>query len=95
TWFLGYPDQALELNRKAIALARGLDHPFSLALALSMSCWTHAKRREAGATEERAEEAIGVAAPRGFVFFEMICRCFQGWARIQEGAVGEGMAQMR
>jgi class 3 adenylate cyclase/predicted ATPase len=95
TWFLGYPDQALELNRKAIALARGLDHPFSLALALSMACWTHAKRREAGATEERAEEAIGVAAPRGFVFFEMICRCFQGWARIQEGAVGEGMAQMR
>jgi tetratricopeptide (TPR) repeat protein len=93
-WFLGYPDQALGLNQEAIALAQGLDHPFSLALAHSMACWTHTKRQEVGQTEERAKAAIRIAAQRGFVFFEFMGRCFQGWARIQEGAVEEGLAQI-
>ncbi|MBM4466215.1 MAG: tetratricopeptide repeat protein [Chloroflexi bacterium] len=95
TWFLGYPDRAVELNREAIARAQGLDHPFSLALAFSMACWTHTERREVAATEERAEAAIRIAAPRGFVFFESMGLCFQGWVRIQEGAIEEGMAQIR
>ncbi|MGD2164144.1 MAG: adenylate/guanylate cyclase domain-containing protein [Anaerolineae bacterium] len=94
-WYLGYPDQALDVNYEAIGLAQGLDHPFSLALAHAMTCWTHTKRHEIGATEERAEAAIRIAATRGFVFFELISRCFQGWARIREGAVEEGMAQIR
>ena len=93
-WFLGYPDQALEVNYEAIDSAQGLDHPFTLALAHSMTCWTHAKRHEVGATDERAEAAIRIAARRGFVFFELMGRCFQGWVRIQEGAVEEGLAQI-
>ncbi|MBL7183608.1 MAG: AAA family ATPase, partial [Anaerolineae bacterium] len=95
TWFLGYPDRAVELNREAIARAQGLDHPFSLALAFVMACWTHTNRREVAATKERAEAAIRIAAPRGFVFFESMGLCFQGWVRIQEGAIEEGMAQIR
>ena len=94
TWFLGNPDRAVELNLEGIALAQGLDHPFSLALAFAMACWTHAARREVGATEKRAEATLQIAAPRGFVFFELMGRCFRGWARIQEGAVEEGLAQI-
>lgn len=94
-WFLGYPDRAVELNRKAIALAQELDHPFSLALAFAMANWTHTKRREVTATKERVEAAMRIATPRGFVFFESMGLCFQGWARIQEGAIEEGMEQIR
>jgi class 3 adenylate cyclase/predicted ATPase len=93
-WSLGYPDQAVELNYEAIGLAQDLDHPFSLALSHAMACWTHTKRHEVGATEERAGAAIRIAAPRGFVFLELMGRCFQGWVRIQEGAVGEGLAEI-
>ena len=39
-WFLGYPDQALKLSHKAIALAQELSHPHSLAYALRFCCHT-------------------------------------------------------
>jgi hypothetical protein len=33
-WHLGYPEQAIERSAKAVALARRIKHPFSLAYAL-------------------------------------------------------------
>ena len=33
-WHLGYPDQALKVNREMLQLAREIGHPFSLAYAL-------------------------------------------------------------
>ena len=36
-WHLGYPDQALKRSNEAVALAQGLSHPPSLALAEFLS----------------------------------------------------------
>ena len=94
-WFLGYPDRAAALNREAITLAQELEHPFSQALAFAMACWTRIKRREVAAAREQAEAVIRIAAPRGFVFFESMGLCFQGWAQIQEGTIEAGMGQIR
>jgi hypothetical protein len=33
-WYLGYPDQALQMGQQALTLAQDLSHPFSLAFAL-------------------------------------------------------------
>jgi hypothetical protein len=40
-WFVGLPEQALKRNEEALALARELSHPYSLAAALDFSSWIH------------------------------------------------------
>src|SRR5262249_4812501 len=51
---LGKPDRALARAREATALARTLDHPFSLALALAWETNVCLLRRETEAQRERA-----------------------------------------
>ena len=55
---LGYSAQAVICVREAVALARGLDHPFSLVLALFASAWVHHLRREYGSAREFADSVI-------------------------------------
>ncbi len=57
---LGYPDQAVACVRDAVALARSLDHPFSLVLALFASAWVHHLRREYGPAREFADAVIAL-----------------------------------
>jgi hypothetical protein len=40
-WHLGYPDQALKVNREMLQLARAIGHPFSLAYALHHTGWLY------------------------------------------------------
>jgi tetratricopeptide (TPR) repeat protein len=56
-WMLGYPDQALRGMEEALALARRLAHPFSLALALHFSAHLHQLCREPQAARAQAEAA--------------------------------------
>src|SRR5262249_52434179 len=53
-WHLGYPDQALKRSDEALALARAVAHPFSLAFALFFAAWVCNLRREWALGEERA-----------------------------------------
>jgi predicted ATPase len=56
-WCLGYPDQAASRSQKALALARALDHPYSLADILCFAgCFFNAMRRDAEALNDYAEE---------------------------------------
>ena len=38
-WFLGYADQALKMNHRAIEVARALSDPFSLTFAEVFLCY--------------------------------------------------------
>ena len=40
-WQLGYPDQALKINREMRQLAREIGHPFSMAYALHHTGWLY------------------------------------------------------
>src|SRR4029453_19622545 len=51
-WWLGYPEQALQRSREALALAEELAHPHSTAYALCCTTVLHQYRREA----QRAQE---------------------------------------
>jgi adenylate cyclase len=61
-WYLGYPAQALERSREAIALAQVLAHPHSLAYALYFATQLHALRREAPAAQ--GQRTGGIAQMR-------------------------------
>jgi predicted ATPase len=94
-WHLGYPDQALTLSRTALAQARELLHPFSLALALSYAAILHQFRREERATHERVEAAMALCSEYGFAYYLTWGPILQGWVLVEQGQGEEGIAQMR
>jgi class 3 adenylate cyclase/predicted ATPase len=94
-WNLGYPDQALMRGKEALAFAHGLSHPFSLAFTEGWFGVLHQYRREAYAAQETAEDAIALAAERGFTDLLSRATSIRGWAISEQGRHEEGIAQIR
>jgi predicted ATPase len=95
-WCLGYPDQALRESQEVLALARKLDHPFSLADALCFAgCWFNAMRRDAQALKGVAEELTRLSSEIRLVGWLNSGICFHGEALAMLGQVSEGIAQIR
>jgi len=94
-WHLGYPDQALKRCQEAIALAEGLSHPYSLAVALGFAALFHLFRGDAQLARERAERVITLSTEQGFSLYLMYGMMVRGWVLTEQGQVEEGIAQMR
>jgi class 3 adenylate cyclase/predicted ATPase len=95
TWWLGYPDQALQSTNEALTLAQELTHPFSLAFALGMAAIVHQFRREAQGVQERAEALIALSTEQGFPHWLAFGTILRGWALSGQGEGAEGIGQMR
>jgi class 3 adenylate cyclase/tetratricopeptide (TPR) repeat protein len=85
---LGRPDAALARAREAVALARGLDDPFSLAFALFYETAVHWTRRDVGARRERAAEVVALSETQGFPLWLGAGRAQHAGARVMAGDVG-------
>jgi predicted ATPase len=94
-WALGYPEQALNRSREALALAQELSHPFSLALAFDYATILHQFRQERQTVQERATAAIALCTKQGFAYYLAWGTFMQGWALAEQGQAEEGIAQMR
>ncbi|MDH3602972.1 MAG: AAA family ATPase, partial [Candidatus Tectomicrobia bacterium] len=94
-WVLGYPDQALEHGREALARARELCHPFSQAWALYFAAGLHQLRREAPDAQTRAEAAIELSTEQNFPIWLAVGMIVRGWSLAAQGRGEEGIAQMR
>jgi predicted ATPase len=94
-WMLGYPEQALQRGREALVLARELGHPNSLAQAQLLIAILHQFRRDVSETLELADALPGLAADHGAWFFLAVGSVLRGWALVERGRSGEGMAQIR
>jgi class 3 adenylate cyclase/predicted ATPase/DNA-binding IscR family transcriptional regulator len=94
-WYLGYPDQALKRSDEALALARKIAHPFSLAYALFFGAWLHELRREWRMAAEHAEAMVVLSAEQGFAERLLWGTFFRGEALAEQGTTDEGIAQMR
>src|SRR5205814_782153 len=66
---LGYPEQALARSSAAIAEARRLAHPASLATSLALGAILLSLVGDNAALHERAEELVSVATEQGFPFW--------------------------
>ncbi|MEN8181687.1 MAG: AAA family ATPase [Myxococcota bacterium] len=93
-WNLGRPDRAVAMSQQAVALARRLEHPMSLASALFWEGTVRYLRREAAITTELAEEIIAIAEERGFPLYLSLGRCLRGWARAEAGEGEAGLAEI-
>jgi predicted ATPase/DNA-binding IscR family transcriptional regulator len=95
-WILGYPDRALAKSSRALALARDLGHPFSLAFALLSGGLVHQLRREPQLAERRQDAVIALSAERGLAsFWSWWASVVRGWAVAQQERGAEGVAQIR
>jgi predicted ATPase len=94
-WLLGYPDQALRRSHEALLLAQEASHPPSLAAVQFYAAFIHCYRREAPATQERAEAAMALANAQGLPQWLTVGRLLRGWALAMQGQAEEGIAQMR
>src|SRR5262249_43801459 len=94
-WTLGYPDQALKRSQEALALARELSHPHSLAFALCFVAKLHQFRRERQLTQEQAEAAITLSTEQGFPFWLAYGTILRGWALAEQGQGEERVAHIR
>jgi adenylate cyclase len=95
-WCLGYPDQALKRSQEAVALARELDHTFSLIDVLCFAgCVFHGLRRDAERIKGYAEELTPLSKGLGSQSFWGTGTCYRGQALAMLGQVQDGIAQMR
>ena len=94
-WFLGYPDQALRRIREVLALAKSIDHPFSMAVALYFAGMVHQCRREVEAARAQAEAVKEISTEQGFTLWASAGSFGQGWAQTQQGMESAGISQMR
>jgi predicted ATPase len=95
-WQLGYPEQALKRGDEALALARRLSHPFSLAFAQNIAGGIlHQLRREPRAAQETADSTIALSIEHGFADPLAYATVMRGWATAEQGCDEEGIAQIR
>jgi len=94
-WLLGYPEQALEQSREAVTRAEGLEHPFSVALALSFAQWLHQFCHDVDRTRETAERALTISTEQSFAFWIGWCRVLRGWTVAQQGQCVEAITEIR
>ncbi len=93
-WHLGYPDQALKKIDEAVALARKLAHPYTLAYAAVHAGVVQQMCRQVQAAQESVEAAIVICSKHGFPFFLGIRTVIRGWALAHRGKEEEGIAQI-
>jgi DNA-binding SARP family transcriptional activator len=95
-WCLGYPEQAQEQSRQALALARELGHPLSLVDVLSYSgCMLNEMRRDAQALLNDSEELIQLARDSGLPGWVAFGTGFRGQALARLGQTEEGIEQIQ
>jgi class 3 adenylate cyclase/tetratricopeptide (TPR) repeat protein len=91
-WLLGYPDQALRICADARRYADASQHPFSEAMARTISLRVHQFRGEAAVVEREANAAIALCEEHGFVHYLAMALILRGWASAQQGEFEKGIA---
>jgi predicted ATPase len=94
-WDLGYPDQAVQRDQEALALAHVLAHPYDLVDALLQSAHLHRRRQEWQTVQTHVEAILALATEHGFARYAALGVFFRGKALAAQGQGAEGIAQMR
>ena len=94
-WLLGYPDQALRICAEARRYADTSQHPFSEAMARTISLRVHQFRGEAAVVAREASAAIALCEEHGFVHYLAMALILRGWASAQQGEFEKGIAEIQ
>ena len=78
---LGYPEQARARLEEALAYARELGHPYTMAYALSVACILRGRHKPGPGTGTEAQTLITFAANQGFPLPAAVGTVIDGWAQ--------------
>jgi DNA-binding winged helix-turn-helix (wHTH) protein/predicted ATPase len=92
---LGYPDQALVQGNAAIAEARRLGHPPSLALTLAFGALPLSVLGDNAVFGERVEQLVAVATEHQFDLWSAQGTIYRGWVKVRNGDLAEGISLLR
>ncbi len=92
---LGFPDRALAQSNKAIAEARRLPHPPTLAMSLGIDALLLSIIGDDIGLEQRADGLVAVATDQGFPFYRATGAIFRGWVKAKNADVTEGLSLLR
>jgi predicted ATPase len=92
---LGSPEEAVAASDEAIALARELAHPFSLAIALDYGAMLNVFRQQGRLALARVTEASEVCRRHGFAYYLAFAEILAGWATAVEGDSAAGVMRLR
>jgi DNA-binding SARP family transcriptional activator/predicted ATPase len=93
-WCLGRTQEAVETRRRALDLARELEHPLSHAYALNYAAWIDLERGELEEARACVEALVARAAGQQLGFWPPTGRILRGWLSVEDGDVREGIAEM-
>ena len=80
-WLLGHHDDARSSCLEAIKLARAIDHPYSLAVALAYGSITHQMRRDMSQLRDTVGELRDLCGRYGFAYYREWGLVLDGWSR--------------
>ena len=92
---LGYPDQALERGSAALALAKELSRPFSLADAKLSAVFLYKYRREQLAAQQIAESLSALSEECGLSQYVAYSTILRGWQMTRQGQNKLGIVEMQ
>jgi class 3 adenylate cyclase/predicted ATPase len=91
----GFPDQGLLQSEAAIAEARVLDHPPSLAASLAQGARLLSLGDDHAALHERAAELLALASEQAFPRYRALGMIYHGWSKVVSGNIAGGISLMR
>jgi predicted ATPase len=94
-WGLGYPEQAVQRSDEALALARDVHHPFSLALTQAYAAMLYQFRREPHTASKHADMALALCTEHSIAYYLAWATIIQGWALAEQGRREEGIPRMQ
>jgi tetratricopeptide (TPR) repeat protein len=83
-WLLGHDDAARASCDGAIKLARAIDHPYNLAVALAYGCITYQMRRDMPELRSTVGELRELCDRHGFAYYREWGLILDGWSRADE-----------
>jgi predicted ATPase len=92
---LGFPDQALGRSSAAIAEARRLVHPYSLAATLAFGSMVLSLVGDNAAIGEWVDQLVAVATQQGFPYYRASGTILRGWVKVENGDAAEGISLLR
>jgi predicted ATPase len=92
---LGYPEQASLQSNAAVAEARRLAHPTSLAVNLAFGARWLSLVGDNSTLGEWTDQLIAVSTEQSFAYWRALGTIYRGWVAVINGDVAEGISLLR
>jgi predicted ATPase len=93
-WVLGYPDQALQRDMEALAMAEEFANPVNLINTLAFVALVHVLRREPEAARQRTKATMEMSTQQRNPYFLAWGTVLHGWTLAAEDQVEDGIAEI-